>query len=259
MKKTVIYISAIAVLFSCTKENLGNNESFSEVKAEIVQKGTDVKVLIGDKDGDYYPLTWSAGDGIYAMTSTPTSKTKDKYFTSTVNPASVGKQTGYFKCPEGEDVSTMIAVHGGKVNSKSYWNDGTSYKLYCDVPANQDAFTVPMYAIYDNGSLKFQPAVAIIKFVNIPEGFTKVSCGSISCRFSIDSKGVFSFESYTGTPTNNNLDINPYIAVLPGERNQFTVTITNPKKSKDKNYKVSKRTLDAGKVYTLDCTKFDDI
>lgn len=57
MKKTVIDISAIAVLFSCTKENLGNNESFSEVKAEIVQKGTDVKVLIGDKDGDYYPLT----------------------------------------------------------------------------------------------------------------------------------------------------------------------------------------------------------
>lgn len=264
MKKTVIYISAIAVLFSCTKENLGNNESFSEVKAEIVQNGTDVKVLIGDKDGDYYPLTWSAGDGIYAMTSTPT--TIDKYFTSTVNPASVGTQIGYFKYPEGEDVTTMIAVHGGNIKKSAsdkytHWTSKTDFKLTCDVPANQDAFTVPMYAIYDNvnGSLKFNPAVAIIKFVNIPIGFTKVTCGAMSCRFSIDNKGLISFESYTGTPTKNNLDENPYMAVLPGERDQFTVTITNPKNSKAKNYKVAKRTLDAGKVYTLNCTKFTDV
>lgn len=259
MKKTIIIVSAIAFLFSCSKENLVNNESSSEIKAEIVQTNPDVKVLIGEKDeGGKYPLTWSEGDLIYAMTSTPTSETEDKYFTSTVNSASVGKQIGYFPYPAGEDITTMIAVYGGKVNSKSYWKNGTSYKLYCDVPANQDAFTVPMYAIYDNGSLKFHPAVAIIKFVNIPEGFTKVSCGSISCRFSIDSKGVFSFESYTGTPTKNNLDKNPYMAVLPGVRNQFTVTITNPNNSKAKNYKVERRTLDAGKVYTLDCTKFTD-
>ena len=194
------------------------------------------------------------------MTSTPT--TEDKYFTSTVNPASVGKQIGYFKCPEGEDVTTMIALHGGTINTSSkytYWKSETDFKVTCKVPINQDAFTVPMYAIYDNGSLKFHPAVAIIKFVNIPEGFTMVTCGSISCRFSIDSKGVFSFESYTATPTKNNLDENPYMAVLPGERNQYTVTITNPNNSKAKNYTVSLRTLDVGKVYTLDCTKFTDV
>ena len=263
MKKTIIIVSAIAFLFSCSKENLVNNESFSEVKAEIVQTNPDVKVLIGEKDKDgKYPLTWSEGDGIYAMTSTPT--TKDKYFTSTVNPASVGTQIGYFPYPAGEDITTMIAVHGGTIKNNgsdkyTHWTSKTDFKVTCDVPANQDAFTVPMYAKYVDGSLKFHPAAAIIKFINIPKGFTKVTCGSMSCRFSIDSKGVISFENYTGTPTKNNLDENPYMAVLPGERNQFTVTITNPKNSKAKNYTVAKRTLDAGKVYTLDCTKFDDI
>ena len=265
MKKTVIYISAIAVLFSCTKENLGNNESFSEVKAEIVQKGTDVKVLIGDKDGDYYPLTWSAGDGIYAMTSTPTSTTEDKYFTSTVNPASAGTQIGYFPYPAGEDITTMIAVHGGTIKKGSkytYWKPETrSFKVACEVPINQDAFTVPMYAKYVDGSLKFHPAAAIIKFVNIPEGYTSATLDAMTFWFSINSNGDYEQGTISGgsiKPNKSNLNINPYFATYSDSVNKrnFKIFISNG--SKKKMYTVNK-TLEAGKLYTLDCTKFTDV
>lgn len=255
MKKTIIIVSAIAVLFSCSKENLVNNESSSEVKAEIVQKGTDVKVLIGEKDGDYYPLTWSEGDMIYAMTSTPTSETEGKYFTSTVNPASVGTQIGYFPYPAGEDITTMIAVHGGTIHSKTSWTSTTNFKLTCSVPGNQDNFKVPMYAKYVDGSLKFYPAAAIIKFINIPEGVTKAEFATQSFRFSINNNGVFSSETYSASPVINNLNENPYFATYSGKRN-FKVYISNG--SKKKEHSVSK-TLDAGKLYTLDCTIFTDV
>ena len=257
MKKTIIIVSALAVLFSCTKENTGNNESYSEIEAEIVQTNeTDVKVLIGEKDGNRYPLTWSEGDGIYAMTATPTSETI--YFTSTVTPSSVGKQIGYFRIPTGEDVTTMIAVCGGTIySSKTSWTSKTNFKVTSKVSGEQDDFTVPMYATYDNGSLKFHPAAAIIKFTNIPEGYTNVTVGAQSFRFSINNKGEFSTEAYTATPCKSNLNDNPYFAIMPGARNQFEITISNGSKSKE--YTVAKRTFDAGKLYTLDCSKFMEI
>lgn len=256
MKKTIIIVSAIAVLFSCSKENLVNNESFSEVKAEIVQTNPDVKVLIGEKNKDgKYPLTWSEGDGIYAMTSTPTSETEAKYFTSTVNPASVGTQIGYFPYPAGEDITTMIAVHGGTIyKSKTSWTSATNFKLTCSVPGNQDNFTVPMYATYKNGSLKFYPAAAIIKFVNIPETFNYVKVGAMSYRFSINSKGDLEYVSFSADPGKNNLNINPYFAIMPGVRNQFEITISNG--SEDRQHTVAKREFIAGTLYTVDCNNF---
>lgn len=180
MKKSIL-IFALLALVSCVKETDTHQDGVLS-KVTFTARTAQTKTALGEKDGNSWPINWSAGDAISVNGVASTA----------LEASEAGSPQAQFTV-EGVTAPYFVASPASAV--KDYGNGVATVTIpeeQAYVAESFDPAAYLMLASANNEEIDFSPAVALFSITPIGEGSAKITSVRLSSQGGVPLSGEFS-------------------------------------------------------------------